>query len=379
MPYLYLLQVLIISIVLVILTRRAHWILHLQILAWFSAVSVIRVIYGSAGSLSFYSNDQIFYVDVVQSLTSGTLNPDLDWWLSSSKFPFTICAAVVASAGVDPSLALKTVALIFLLLLTTDVLDFSVSKRGIDVAKQAYITATGAIGVFYSTLALRETMMMYLAFRFVYSASAGTKAGSLFLLYFLRPHLAISLALGAVAVQIYRLKSVRRTITQIHIVLTAALCVLIGYGLYSIGIWFRGDAAGYFGHQWGIEPVTRIASNFVGLQFLTAKSETVEFPLQILILLRFLLSETIIIPSLFTLLILVNPKTLRLNSLTILIAFSVYIGLVTNTEFNSFRQNIPLMTLMGCGILEIISDLRKAPAQSASAKLRQDFRAGTDE
>ncbi|MGA1387504.1 MAG: hypothetical protein ACO33D_04170, partial [Ilumatobacteraceae bacterium] len=69
------------------------------------------------------------------------------------------------------------------------------------------------------------------------------------------------------------------------------------------------------------------------------------------LLLRILFSETIIIPTLFTWLILVRPHLATANTRLVLVAFSIYVGLVTNTDFNSFRQNIPFMTVMGFVIL----------------------------
>jgi len=40
-------------------------------------------------------------------------------------------------------------------------------------------------------------------------------------------------------------------------------------------------------------------------------------------------------------------------------SFSIYVGLVTNTDFNSFRQNIPFMPVMGLVILAMTGSTPK--------------------
>jgi len=58
-----------------------------------------------------------------------------------------------------------------------------------------------------------------------------------------------------------------------------------------------------------------------------------------------------LIPSLFTLRILTRPNSLNQQSMLIATSFAIYVGLVTNTDFNSLRQNIPFMPVMGLSIL----------------------------
>ncbi|MFZ9623053.1 MAG: hypothetical protein ACO3B6_05430, partial [Ilumatobacteraceae bacterium] len=53
----------------------------------------------------------------------------------------------------------------------------------------------------------------------------------------------------------------------------------------------------------------------------------------------------------FTGVVLVRPHRATANTRLVLVAFSIYVGLVTNTDFNSFRQNIPFMAVMGLVIL----------------------------
>jgi hypothetical protein len=135
------------------------------------------------------------------------------------------------------------------------------------------------------------------------------------------------------------------------IALLTLLSVVGGYLLFSAGLWWQYRLVGVVGHQWGIAAVTRAASNFVGLQFLTARSETVEFSLASLLALRILLPETLFIPLGFMLTLLLRPAATTTIGRTALVSLAMYVGLVTNTEFNSFRQNIPFMAVMGIVIL----------------------------
>jgi len=120
--------------------------------------------------------------------------------------------------------------------------------------------------------------------------------------------------------------------------------------VFSFGLQYQSGIGDVFGHTWGISPVLRIASNYVGLQFLTVRESTVELSITSLLLLRLLLSETIIIPLLLTtVVILTRRHTLLMQS--VMWSFGIYVGIVTNTDFNSFRQNIPFMPVMGLVVL----------------------------
>jgi hypothetical protein len=214
-----------------------------------------------------------------------------------------------------------------------------------------FFTASGGIGLFYSILALRETMMMFFVTYFLISKVPTTRVMVLMLLLLLRPHLAAALLIGALFVAVWESMRSRRRESTMSIALLTLLSVVGGYLLFSAGLWWQYRLVGVVGHQWGIAAVTRAASNFVGLQFLTARSETVEFSLASLLALRILLPETLFIPLGFMLTLLLRPAATTTIGRTALVSLAMYVGLVTNTEFNSFRQNIPFMAVMGIVIL----------------------------
>jgi hypothetical protein len=178
-----------------------------------------------------------------------------------------------------------------------------------------------------------------------------TRVIALLLLLLLRPHLAAALLVGALFVQVWEALRNHRRESTLSVAMLAVLSVVGGYLLYMFGLWWQSRLVGVVGHQWGIAAVTRAASNFVGLQFLTARSETVEFSLASVLALRILLPETILIPLGFMLVLLLRPAATTTIGRTALVSLAMYVGLVTNTDFNSFRQNIPFMAVMGIVIL----------------------------
>ena len=349
---LYVLQTLLISgLLFTICWRESLW-LRVQILAW--SVGVIGLVkrFGLSDQLNFYSNDQRAYTGIVRDLATHAFTPDVTWWLQSAKIPYTLPAALLSSIGIEPSLALKVISLLCLLMLTQHVMRVRRPVTILDSFKTLFVTACGGIGVLYSMLALRETMMMLFVTHFVTTRSPSRRAILILLIFLLRPHLAAALILAGIIMILFGGARARRSGFSLGSLAFVILGVFFGYLLFSFGT--AGSATGVwqlYGHQWGIPIAYRIASNFFGLQFLTARSETVEFSLQLLLLLRLLLAETVVIPTLFTVLHLTRPHQVDAQSRIVMLAFSIYVGLVTNTDFNSFRQNIPFMTAMGLVIL----------------------------
>ena len=347
---LYIAQVVLLGGVALLLVARSSLILRLQVVVWMIGVTVLMLRFGSVEQLNFYSNDQRYYVDIVKQISLSNVNLDVDWLLSYSKIPYTLPAGILAATGIAPSLALKTISLLCLLLLTRLILDTFQPQTVRATLLTVFFAACGGIGLFYSILALRETMMMlFTTYSFV-SKVPTTRVIALVMLLLLRPHLAAALLVGALFVQVWESLRNHRRESTLSVAVLAVLSVVGGYLLYMFGLWWQSRLVDV-GHQWGIAAATRAASNFVGLQFLTARSETVEFSLASLLALRILLPETILIPLGFMLALLLRPAATTTTGKTTLVSLAMYIGLVTNTDFNSFRQNIPFMAVMGIVIL----------------------------
>ena len=346
---LYLVQLLLLVGLGWIVLRNAHQFFRLQIVAWGFLNCLIVVRYGLSEQLNFYSNDQRYYVSVVDSIVSNGLPLDIDWWLTASRFPYTIPGAVLAFTGIDHSLALKTISLIFLLATTKLLFTIThvVSHR--QAFTSAYVSAVGTMGLFFSTLALRETAMMYFVLLAVAGRSSATRGLALVLLLLLRSHLAVALIIGFVLVSLWRLLNRHGTWSPLRAIGAITGSSLVGYALFAIGFQYQTGVSNVFGHQFGLRRVTRIASNYIGLQFLTAYEESIEFSIPELLISRLLFSETIFIPLAFFIVVIFS-RQVSITTQWALLAFAIYVGLVTNTEFNSFRQNVPLMPLMGLTI-----------------------------
>ena len=352
----YVVQLLIVGLGILALVWRLNFVFRLQVLGWVLLNFVISLRYGQTGQLEFYSNDQRHFVNVVETLISGSFTTEVEWWVSSVRIPFTIPATVIALTGVNPALALKLTSLIFLLGTTHLVLGYGRTTQRTSTFMIVYLTALGVIGVFFSSLAQRETSLMFFTTLIFVKQIPQAQATGFVMLILLRPHLAVAIAVGSLCLWVS--KSLRRDVnwTPFRAALTITSGSLIGYVLFSVGLQLREGIPGYFGHNFGIRPVTRIFANYFGLQFLASPESTIELSIFDLFLARILLSETIIIPLFFTILVVVSRRASH-QSQWILWSFSIYVGLVTNTDFNSFRQNLPLMPTMGLGLLQMMSGL----------------------
>jgi hypothetical protein len=349
----YLFQVLLIGGVVSWLVRHNTLVVRLQVVIWMLGVAGIAWRFGLVEQLIFYSNDQGLYSSVVQSYSTAGIPWAVDVWLGS-KTPYTVAALPLALIGIDPTLALKTVSLVCLLLLTRSVLDGSRSRTHKDHVITLWLTACGIIGTFFSLLALRETMMMLFVHRFATSQSLATRGVSLIALYLLRPHLAAAVFGAEVVMTAWRVVRGKINLGSAESPGLIAIGVILGTTLFSWGVSGNAGIRTPFGGGWGIVQAVRVASNFVGLQFLTVREETVQFSIARLLLLRVVLNETIVIPVAFTVVCLFFSHRLNDRARFTLLALTIYCSVVISTEFNSFRQNIPFMPLMGLVVLRVI-------------------------
>ena len=351
---LYILQTLLIGAGMFAIFRNHPRLVHLQILLWTLGVAGIAWRLGFVEQLNFYSNDQRYYQEVVERLfTEQNLVSDT-YSVESSKLPFTGSALVLVFAGIHPALALKTISLVSLLALTSDLLKRCGERRAGSDVRVLFLTGCGGIGVFFSVLALRETMMMLFVYRYATRASAVTRISSLAVVYLLRPHLAVALAVGHMLAASRSWLSQSRRIGQLWTVLLVVLSSAIGSALYSLQSSLRSGGSDLLQGVLGISQATRVASNLVGLQFLTVPEGTVNFSLATLLVLRLVFSETVLIPLGFTLVCFVLAQKITVQSQFTLCAFVIYVSIATKTDFNSFRQNIPFMPLMGITIIDMI-------------------------
>jgi hypothetical protein len=365
---LYTVQTLVIGVVILLLLRKSSVILQLQVIVWTIGVIALVHRFGITEQLNFYSNDQQFYVYETDNFSLWSIPPDIEWWIRV-KVPYVLPASVLAGTGIDPSLALKTVSLICLLLVTRLVLSEVRQTTIQQTLIRVFFTACGGIGMLYSILALRETMMMMLVTYFCISRAPAVRLATLVLLLFLRPHLAAALGLAVLVVLLWeKLRRQKESTRSVALLTLGSLAA--GEVLYSVGIWWQFRLNAALGDDWGITVATRIASNFLGLQFLAVPRETVEFSIVSLFLLRVILAETILIPALFTAAVLLRPERVTTQVRLILVTLCLYVSLASNTDFSSFRQNIPLMVVMGMVVVNTWFLRAEAPTINVSQQLK---------
>jgi len=345
----YVYQAAIVGVVVSAMVWRLGKIPRLQVMAWTLAVIVIYLRYGSYGQQVFYSNDQLHHAGLVDRFVEFGPPSELQWWVLTSRAPFVLPAILLVTAGLNTTLALKTVAGISYLYLTQLLIRVTPKLDGNARLLQLYMTAVGASGLFFSALALRETTMMLAVALFLLHPSPRIRSITIVALFLLRPHLAAALLVGWIMARVARAFRTQRW-SPSYVVIVISIGATIGYFLFILGLELGLGHPNTVLHRGGIEPITRIASNLVGLQFITAEESTVSFSISSLLLYRLVMSETVVIPVIFLLTAFLATRFSELGRIT-LWSFSIYLGLVTNTAFNSFRQNIPLMPIMGLVVL----------------------------
>ena len=382
---LYVIQTILIASVLYLFVLREQRILRLQVISWAVGVIAIMWRFGLDEQLGFYSNDQLHYNSVVRILMFWTWPPDEPmtafWWVEFSKAPYPISALPLALAGIHSALALKTVSLVCLLALSRELLHRYRAVTLVDQTKVLYFTGCGLIGTFFSLVALRETMMMFFVYRFATEKSIVNKLGSIFILFLLRSHLAAALIVAELALGLWRWFTKGRRLGFAETPSLILGGVTLGFMMFS---WRFNGVQGYdlfrrlqtpFNGDFGITETLQTASNYGGLQFLTAHEAFVRLSTVELLLLRFVFSDTVLIPLGFTLVCLIVNHRLNERHKFTLLAFTIYVSIVTNTDFNSFRQNIPLMPLMGVVILDYLDErkLRRLVSQRQGSDVADEL------
>ena len=362
--WLFVIQALLIGAILFTVVPH-HVLLRLQVVVWTIGVVAIAVIVGVDAQDRFYSNDQVLHTTIVRTLLNWSWLPETS--ALDMRLPYALPAVAITYLGISEILALKTVSLICLLALSHELLSQFHSTRLSEQVKTLYITGCGLIGSFFSLLALRETMMMLFAYLFFAKKSPAVRASSITMLVLLRFHLAVALLVAEILIFVLSLVRTKGRLQYAFPIFLVLIGTLLGNFFFHLG---RGDLGrGDFTvlKNFGLTEIRAIASNFVGLQFLTTREWSVNFSIRSLLLLRVLFSETVVIQALFTLVaLLLGPSLSRRGQIT-LVAFSFYVSIATSTDFNSFRQNVPFMPILGTVVLDVLMQHRRLKEPSLSS------------
>jgi hypothetical protein len=111
-----------------------------------------------------------------------------------------------------------------------------------------------------------------------------------------------------------------------------------------------------------------LGANFFGLQFLALDNPdggVVASSTWVLLVSRLVFFDTLLIPVLFLVTVLRHPDFLSKKKTHVLLAFLFFYGVVSQTSFNSTRQNIPFLACMGLLAVADIEHFRKIKAKVA--------------
>ena len=333
------------------------------IVLWTIGIVVIQARYGADADI-FYSNDQKIMVGMVDIVSKYGIAFNAGNAILF-RYVVTIPAMILTKFGFDALLALKFIQATCVLL-SYRLVRIHFASNNLDL-KLSYIPLfSGPLLLLNSLLGLRDAVLSYLILNFVIGKDPRTKILAIIGTYLLRPHLAAALLFGLGAAWAYN------KIRASKNVLSLSVLIVMTYGagifIYAIGLKLQqnGSIDERNLSKLNQDAFIRLATNFSGLQFLTLGEYVVEFSIARLLLLRIVFFDTFVTPLLFLSLIL--SQSLRSKrDLGILLSFVFFSGIVSNTDFNSSRQNIPFIVLMGVAVSEHYATRRRDAENFVSA------------
>ncbi len=312
---------------------------------WLVGVIAIYARYGE-GQVLFYSNDQDFHKLIIEyyiPVEGIHLNA-----FFGLRYILTVPVYIISKIGIDAMLALKFIQLVFLLLLYRQAKYF-LSELNIQIQLWHISCIAGPITVFMSLLSLRDLILAYCAVAFVTNSSLRYRISVVLLALCLRPHLAVALAFGFVAAELFNRADNKRPL--IRLLVFSLISYALGCLAFPIGAViqhhasFEGPSAVFSQLKF-----SRLVINFVGLQFLALNDENgliVARSTVSLLLSRLVFFDTILIPILFLRAAIARTSFLTKQKVLTLQAFLFFYGVVSQTTWNSTRQNIPFLACMG--------------------------------
>jgi hypothetical protein len=335
---------------------------------WSIGVFAIFYKYG-VDQVLFYSNDQAYFKGVIEAIPEFGVQFSL-WNLGGGDYPITLPALLLTKLGFDTVLAVKFLQLIALLFIYHDGRKI-LNRFGITVVGWHLVFFCGPLFVFMSLLGLRDLVIAYFVMQFFFAKAPSIRIIALLATFMFRPHLFIALIVGWVVGMIWNSK-----IPRSYYLLISALVV---------GMYFFGALAYHFGGaiQNGMPLTTakdvfsqtkfsRLAANFLSLQFLTL-GDSAKLSIPKLLSTRLIFIDTFLIPAFFLLTLLKPSKKWSGLRLQIFASFIFFYGIISQTPYNSSRQNIPFLLVMGLACLITSPILNKSDGKNlAAAKAPHD-------
>jgi hypothetical protein len=319
------------------------------VVLWAIGVSLIYFRYGPIGQWSFYQNDQYWHWKIVAQLIPQGINFLSVDQLNDLRIPYALPAYLMSTVGFDVTLSLKFVSLVSLVLthkIANDYLSRFISHTKI---KHLWFL-TSPFLIFFSMLALRETTMALFVAVVFFLPNPTVKICSLFLVGFLRPHLAVAILFGFVWG--WLVKRAPRSWYFATVAASALIPIWVGTLGFSVGNFLLNNLPLQLYQDLFLKSqITQVFSSFVGLQFLTVADQTIEYTTQSILLIRLIFPEIVLVPLLFTSTLLVYKQELTQLKLTIFSAFVFFVAVSSGTEFLSVRQTLPFFPILAVVVI----------------------------
>ena len=324
---------------------------------WLIGVIAIFARYGNDQVL-FYSNDQLFHQQVIEIYL-----PVKGFQLSALidlRYVLTVPVYAISLLGFNAMLVIKFFQLAALLFIYRRSKQFMTSQL-LSVRFWHLPLIAGPILVFMTLLSLRDVLLACFTLLFVTSIPYKHRILGLSGVFFLRPHLAVALAFGFMVSHFY-LKW-RPKNQSFFLLMIAVFSYVTGTIAYWVGIVIQ--QGGDFETPRTIFTqlkFSQMAANFFGLQFLALNdpdNRIVAASTITLLLSRLVFFDTLLIPVIFLIAVFQHPDFLTRHKVLTLQAFFFFYGVVSQTSFNSTRQNIPFLACMGVLAVADIEHFRK--------------------
>ena len=330
---------------------------------WLIGVIVIFARYKDDQVL-FYSNDQLFHRDVIEYYL--TVEGIQVREIISLRYLLTVPVYFISLLGFDAMLIIKFLQLGALLLLYKRSQQF-LSEQSLQIRFWQLPLIAGPILIFMSLLSLRDVVLAYFALLFVSSGDRNSRILGLGGAFLLRPHLGVALAIGFILSSFYS-----RWKPKFQSIAFSAVA-LFSYGIGTIAYWIgaviqKGVSFDTPRTVFSQFKFSQLAANFFGMQFLALNNPDraiVDASTFALLLSRLVFFDTLLIPVLFLIAVFRHPEFLTKQKVLTFYAFMFFYGVVSQTSFNSTRQNIPFLACMGVLAVADIEHFRKIKAKVA--------------
>jgi hypothetical protein len=313
---------------------------------WLIAVCAIYFKYGN-NQAYFYSNDQYVHLENIRVYIEN------DGFNFQSIIPLryliTYPTYLLSKIGFDEILVLKTIQIVSLIGIYFKSKAI-LSSKDLSLKLWHFAFIASPLMIFFSFFALRDLTLALFAISYIFERRIQRRAFIIALVFLLKPHLAISLLFGTFALALFRV--VRTNLNYYVAFLFLGSSYFLGAVSYSIGTYFKdGFYPGFPRELFSQAKISQLALNFSGLQFFSFVNDptfpSVTTPTYLLLLARIVLFDTFLIPLSFIFISVFLLRYLKNESFLLINSFIFYLGLVSQTDFNSTRQNIPFLAVMG--------------------------------